>query len=156
MEFALRIPPPEAWWPASPMPTEKGPAILVVDDEPALVSAILKILLEAGYVAEGAVTGRFALERIASRAFDVMLTDIFLPEVDGLEIIAAVRRQQPKAQIVAISGGAPYMNPMDALRVARRLGACASLEKPFSRADLLVVVRDALALARGTESPTAS
>lgn len=134
------------------MAAENPAAILVIDDEPALVSAIVKILVDAGYLAEGAVSGQFALERVANQAFDVVLTDIFLPEVDGLEIISAVRKRLPRAQIVAISGGAPYMTPTDALKVARRLGACASLEKPFSRDDLLVVIRDAVALARSPES----
>ncbi len=128
------------------MEPEKKTSILVIDDEPGLTFTLESTLRSGGYAVTAVDSGRRALEALSAHTFDVVLTDIMLPDIDGMQIIAAVRKQQPTARIVAISGGGSYMTPAEALRIAVRLGASRFLEKPFGRADLLRVIAEATAL----------
>jgi DNA-binding NtrC family response regulator len=115
-------------------------SILVVDDEEALLTAVAKVLSRAGYSVTCAENGRDALKLLRDNSFNVVVTDMLMPEVDGAEIIAAVRRYQPSARIVAISGGGMYMGPRDILVLAKKLGASTPLPKPFTPAQLLEAV----------------
>lgn len=117
-----------------------GKTILVVDDEVDVASTLRRILELNGYAVTCARTGYDAIERLRQQKFDVVITDIFMPDVDGPQIIAATRIHQPSTRVVAISGGGAYMTSPDALNVARKLGADASLTKPFTAAALLGAV----------------
>lgn len=114
--------------------------ILVVDDEEALLAAVARVLTRAGYGVTCASNGREALKLLREKTFNVVVTDMLMPEVDGAEIIAAVRRFQPSSRIVAISGGGMYMGPRDILILAKKLGAGTPLPKPFTPAQLLEAV----------------
>lgn len=117
-----------------------GKSVLVIDDEVDVSSTVCRILEWNGYVVTCAATGGDAIERLRREKFDIVVTDIFMPDVDGPQIIAATRIHQPTTRVVAISGGGAYMTSPDALNVARKLGADASLMKPFTPAELLAAV----------------
>jgi two-component system chemotaxis response regulator CheY len=119
--------------------------ILVVDDDP-LVRDYLRLKLEgAGYVITCACDGAEAIRVIASRRFDLVLTDLLMPEKDGFEVIGEVRRQQPEARIIAMSGGGSRSR-MDYLDLAESFGAY-PLRKPFSSSDLQCAIELVLAVA---------
>lgn len=110
--------------------------ILLVDDDPILRSTLPLVLGLCGYHAVAASDGREALRLLRSQAFDLVLTDVLMPEIDGLEVVQAVRREFPELPIVAMSGGSARLPGSDALQLAHRLGAHAILPKPFSEYEL--------------------
>ncbi len=116
------------------------PSILVVDDDAAVRRALRDVLEKAGYEVREAANGRIALEEHRRSAADVLITDIFMPEQEGVETIGAVRRSYPDLKIVAMSGaaGAGF------LEVARLMGAHATLSKPFLPSQVRETVRAVL------------
>jgi CheY-like chemotaxis protein len=123
------------------MTAPKAPkSILVIDDEPDLSSTIRRILEWAGHIVTCAETGKDALQQLQKQKFDVVITDIFMPDIDGPQVIAATRMHQRTTRVVAISGGGTYMTSPDALNVARKLGADVSLMKPFTPSQLLAAL----------------
>ena len=105
--------------------------ILVVDDEAKLREMMRTYLRQEGFHVVEARNGREGLEAHACHPIDVVLTDIIMPEKEGLETIMELRRSQSSARIVAMSGGG-RINAQDCLMLARRLGAACVLEKPFT------------------------
>lgn len=117
--------------------------IVLIDDEPAMRKATGSALRSAGHVVTAYENGRAALRNIGNDAPDVLITDIFMPEMEGLETIRKVRAQRPGTPIIAVSGFS--FEGGDYLDIAERLGAAASLKKPFRAADLLALVSRLLA-----------
>lgn len=118
--------------------------ILVVDDEQ-LVRATLRQMLEhAGHDILEAENGEAALETCDGAEIDLVITDILMPEKEGIETIIELRQQTPDLKIIAISGGDRGAQ-LDYLGMAERLGADSVLAKPFRRDQILQAVRDALA-----------
>ena len=122
--------------------SEAAKRVLVVDDLPDIVVFVCVELERAGYAVATAENGRQALERQRERAADVMLVDIFMPEMDGIETIDSVRAQYPQTRIVAMSSRTRGLQ--DYLKVARDIGADATLAKPFGVDELLNVLRTVL------------
>lgn len=130
--------------------------VLVVDDDP-LVSLSIRLTLERhGFetvLADGGVSGLHALE--ASR-FDVMIVDIFMPEMRGFESVRVFHQRAPDVPLIAISGYAfaQHTTPApDFLRMALELGATRCLRKPFTPAALLAVIGESLAEAGALHRP---
>jgi CheY-like chemotaxis protein len=117
-------------------------AILLVDDDPSVRQVVSEMLRQAGHEVTIAEDGRVALAKIQEHAFDLVITDLIMPEQEGIETIAEIRRQEPNMRIVAMSGGG-RLGPGDYLETARYLGADATLAKPFGRQELIATV-DAL------------
>jgi CheY-like chemotaxis protein len=130
--------------------------VLVVDDDP-LVSLSIRLTLERhGFetvLADGGVSGLHALE--ATR-FDVMIVDIFMPEMRGFESVRVFHQRAPDVPLIAISGYAfaQHTTPApDFLRMALELGATRCLRKPFTPAALLAVIGESLAEAGALHRP---
>jgi CheY-like chemotaxis protein len=121
------------------------PRILVVDDDPNLRAAIRRMLEPEGFEVEEASDGWDALRAFRARPADLVLCDVFMPEMDGLDVLRELAREFSGARVVAMSGGG-FRGTMNLLPVAQHLGAAAVLYKPFERAELLTVVRQALSL----------
>lgn len=118
--------------------------ILVIDDDP-LVRATLRALLEGeGYEVTIAVDGENGLEAFRRHTPDLVITDIVMPEVEGIETIRQMREIAPNLPILAISGGGRGVS-LDYLRMAQRLGATEVLAKPFEAEELVGVVARCLA-----------
>jgi DNA-binding response OmpR family regulator len=116
------------------MRAEMKKTILVVDDEDMILRAVKDTLEHAGYTAAVATNGKQAIELFDSLAPDLVITDINMPEVEGIELIKGLSRHTPKVPIIAMSGdviGASF------LKAARLLGAADTLAKPFSTRELL-------------------
>lgn len=114
--------------------------ILVVDDNPDL-GLTLKMALELeGYKTELATTGTQALALQRQKPAEVVITDIFMPDSDGFELIATVRREYPQTRIVVMSGGSQRLK-RDYLSSAELIGVDATLQKPFEIAELLKLLK---------------
>ena len=121
--------------------------ILVVDDEPAMRRATGRALEKAGHAVSLYENGRGAIEHIKREPPDLLITDIFMPEMEGLETIRQARALRPEMPIVAISGF--VFEGRDYLGVAEKFGAVASLKKPFRPAELTDLVSRLLAAEAG-------
>jgi DNA-binding response OmpR family regulator len=118
--------------------------LLLVDDNQDLLGMQGEFLRMSGHEVETAVNGHEALAHAARGNFDLVITDIIMPSKDGIELIVALRKSQPSAKIIAISGGG-RLNAKDYLGIAQKLGAAATLAKPFSGSDLVATVERVLA-----------
>jgi DNA-binding response OmpR family regulator len=115
--------------------------ILVVDDDDNIRLVLRRMLESAGYEVREAPNGRVAMEELSRRPARVMITDIFMPEQEGIETIRIARKTYPDLGIIAISGAAGEHY----LKMARVLGARASLLKPFHLRQVLETVKATLA-----------
>lgn len=112
-------------------------SILVVDDHPIMQEVVCQILEDVGHNVGCAGNGREALRKLSCAHFDLLVTDIVMPEMDGIELIGEVGRRFPQTRIIAMSGGAERFPIKDVLSIARRAGAGAVLDKPFTPQQLL-------------------
>jgi CheY-like chemotaxis protein len=118
-------------------------SILVVDDEPGIRELLCLMLEAAGHTVTSAEDGLAAPKVLASQPIDVVITDLLMPERDGLEFITEIRKKFPKVKIVAMSGGG-HIARDSYLRIAKNFGAHVLLEKPFSQAGVLEAIETAL------------
>ena len=119
-------------------------SVLVVDDEQSMRDMLQHVLESAGHRVVCAAGGRDVPALLVQRAFDVVLTDVLMPNGDGLEVIIAARRTQPKARVFAMSGGGSFLAADDCLRAARGLGVQGILHKPFRPEGLLEKIEAAV------------
>lgn len=118
-------------------------SILIIDDEPGVLKVLRRILENAGHTVSEAPDGEVALRQFVGQPADLVVTDIFMPGMDGLEFLMHVRTAFPQARVVVMSGGG--ILPRDqVLGDAAQLGADLILEKPFTSQEVLEVVDQAL------------
>jgi CheY-like chemotaxis protein len=130
-------------------------AILVVEDDPRAREPFVRALRRAGHEVLEAGDGRQALALWARHRIDVLVTDIYLPEVDGYELVRALRQQRPDLPVLVISGGSDLgLGSTLALELAGRLGASRTLAKPVDLRELVSVVQELLDAAPRLEGPT--
>jgi CheY-like chemotaxis protein len=113
--------------------------ILIVDDDSNDVALFRQILERAGYVVSGLQSGKQAVNAIQEKAFDLVILDLNIPDMDGFEILRAIRRQTAQPQALVVSG---FMHGQ-LLAAARALGAAAVLDKNVA-ADMLLITVDNL------------
>src|SRR5262245_53313567 len=124
------------------------PRILLVEDDELVRHSISRLLQASGYIVIEAENGRTALASISQEPIDLVVTDVIMPEMDGVELIVALRRSHPDLKIIAMSGGG--ISPVDNyLDIARSLHADRALEKPVAPWEFLAAVRALV----GTPSP---
>jgi DNA-binding NtrC family response regulator len=121
-------------------------SILVVDDEPNIVRTVRSALKVEGYDVDSASDGPSALDKIATRAFDLALMDVQLPGMDGLQVLERARAQGVDTPVIVMSGHGTIETAVQ----ATRLGAQDFLEKPLSTDKLLLTVSNTLELSRLT------
>jgi DNA-binding response OmpR family regulator len=122
------------------------PRILIIDDDPLIRSSLSIALRRQGHEIDLARNGAEGLERFQAGGHDVVVTDILMPEREGIETIRALRRAAPGLRIVAMSGGG---TGYDVLDIARRLGADRTIAKPFGPQQLMAVIDELLAIPPG-------
>ncbi|MGE3540889.1 MAG: response regulator [Candidatus Tectimicrobiota bacterium] len=117
--------------------------VLVIDDDFQNRAVLRQMLEREGYDVIDAGDGASGLRAYAQAPAELVITDIIMPEREGLEIIQTFRQRYPAVKIIAISGGSPRL-PADFLSTAALLGAHRTLAKPIRRIDLLVAVHELL------------
>ncbi len=119
------------------------PKILVIEDDKSFRNVLVQMLDKAGYEVSQAGDGNQALEICRMLQPDVVLTDIIMPDKEGLETIQDLLTLCPNMKIIAMSGGG-RVGPDSYLPLAKKLGARATLQKPFMRDDLLSAIAEVL------------
>ena len=115
--------------------------VLLIDDEPTILLMMKKMIERAGYEVDLASNGEDGLILIDNYKFDLVITDIIMPEKEGLEIITELRKKHPEIRIIAISGGG-RLSPEGYLESAEMLGADRIFKKPFARAELVAAIEE--------------
>jgi len=130
--------------------TGAGGRALIVDDDESVRLDLARSMRKAGYRVAFASTAREAIAEIGDAAPDIVFTDVFMPETDGLELINWLRRRNSPIPLVAMSGAKGTLTGQ--LGLAAKLGAKATIAKPFREADVLEAIAIATA-AGGRKSP---
>jgi CheY-like chemotaxis protein len=120
--------------------------VLIVDDDPMVLDTLVNIMESGDFSVATAGDGRQALKKCQSGSPELIILDMIMPEMEGLETIRQVRAQFPNTKIIAISGGGS-LRAKDYLDVARKLGAHAGIPKPCTAGELLQTARSVLGLA---------
>ena len=117
--------------------------ILIIDDEELVRLTLRQMLEDAGHDVAEAADGREGIARYKERPADLVITDIIMPEKEGIETIIELQHHDPAIQIIAMSGGGRLRN-LDFLNVAEKFGATRILAKPFEDEEFLEAVEDCL------------
>ena len=115
--------------------------ILLIEDMKGVRESLEVILSIQGYQVDFANNGKDGLQKVHSAKYDLVITDILMPELDGTEVILAVRASGNKVPILAISAGGDGVSAKQALTLAKEK-ASAILEKPFSKEELLKAIKE--------------
>lgn len=120
------------------------PTIMVVDDDEHFARITERALTAFGYSVVPARNGVEALKLYHADTIQLVLTDLIMPDMEGVELIVTLRRLNPSVKVIAMSGGGRN-NPAAYLPIAQRVGAMKTLAKPFSLEELRQTVADCLA-----------
>jgi len=118
--------------------------VLLVDDDDLSRSTVQAMLSRMGHEVDAVGDGRAALQVCRTEPPELVVTDLIMPDTDGLELIQEIRKFAPTLPIIAISGGG-RVNANEYLTVAQKFGAAVVLAKPFSNLELREAVSSALA-----------
>jgi CheY-like chemotaxis protein len=128
--------------------------VLVIDDDQPVRATITGVLEAGGFEVVAVDGGRAGQKAVESARFDATIVDVFMPEMDGLETIKALRERCPEMPIIAMSGAMSLFEyrdgaepPPDYLSMATMLGAVTAVKKPFQPRELLRVVRESIGIA---------
>ena len=120
--------------------TVHNPLILIIDDEPAICRNCVKILSKVDYDVRYALNGYDALKMVDETAFDVVVTDLKMSNVGGMEVLQRLKASYPETMVVVITGYASVSSAVEVMK----MGAFDYLPKPFTPHELRAVVRQAL------------
>ena len=112
----------------------------VIDDEPVIHDVLTQLLTAEGYEVELSSSGEEALEKFPSHSFDVILLDLLMPGLDGIETLKRIRRVDPRAAVIIITAYGSVESAIEAMKI----GALDYVQKPFKHADLLLAVEKAV------------
>jgi len=121
------------------------PQILVIEDDPQVRSMLMETLGQEGYEVIEAANGKEGVELYRENPTNLVITDIIMPEQDGVEAIHALRREFPQVKIIAISGGSANIRGDYLLGTAHALGAVQTFAKPVDMVELLATIKSILA-----------
>ncbi|MBW1673657.1 MAG: response regulator [Deltaproteobacteria bacterium] len=121
---------------------EKNKA-LVIDDEQVVLDSVTKILTEENYEVDVSLSGREGLNQAIQKEYDIVLTDIRMPDIGGMRVLRDIKRAKPALPVVMITGYASVRSSVQAMK----LGAADYIEKPFTPDQLLKAVNSALDIA---------
>ena len=124
--------------------------ILIVDDDPSILRVLRGVLEAEGHEVTEESDGGRALRRFAGRPADLVITDMYMPEMNGIEFLMRLHKAFPEAKVIGMSGGG-FMAADSVLEGARALGAADILAKPFDADELLRSVESVLKEETGSE-----
>jgi CheY-like chemotaxis protein len=118
--------------------------ILLIDDDPAVRRTLVTMLVSAGHEVAPYASGKAALAAADRLAFDLVLTDVLMPDMDGLEVMRGFARRVPRPKVIAMTGGS-LAPGIDLLAIASSLGADGVIAKPMRAAELAATIAAVLA-----------
>jgi len=118
--------------------------VLIVEDEPALRSVVEQCMVRCGHDVVTATDGFDALKKLSLGRIDLVVTDLVMPEMDGVKLIGFIRDRYPKVKMIAMSGGGARLGPHDCLEMALAAGASKTLMKPFMLSELSSMTNELL------------
>ena len=121
--------------------------IVLIDDDDVFRATVETMLKAAGHAVEAVDGGQAALAALRRAPCDLVITDVMMPEMDGIEILRALRGGPAPPRVLVMTGGSVLLK-RDFLDAARMLGADATIAKPFGASDLAAAVAEALAARR--------
>jgi CheY-like chemotaxis protein len=121
--------------------------ILVIEDVPPVLLSLRIILTGGGHAVTCATDGLIGLNLLTESAFDLVISDIWMPALSGIDVISRGRAQSPGTKFLAITGGNPNSGASPGAKDVEKFGAHAVLFKPFEKHELLNIVSALLALA---------
>ncbi|MBF0126879.1 MAG: response regulator [Magnetococcales bacterium] len=124
--------------------------ILIVDDEPKLRLLLHRILQEAGYSLAVAANGVEAMAMCRKEQPKLVISDIFMPDMDGIELLENLRESCLGQKVIAMSGGSTHLAADFLHEIATMFGAAGFLVKPFSKQEVLEAVECAIGRGKGT------
>ena len=127
------------------------PVLLVIDDDDAIRDLIVSYFTANDYTVIEAVGGRSALQKFSTINVDVVITDLIMPDMEGIETIRELHKLKPDIKIIALSGGGS-LSPSGYLNIASKMGAQYSFSKPVS----LEILKDAVEKLLKTEPESGS
>ena len=130
---------------ASTSPVIPPLSVVIADDVVEIQQLLQHWLQDLGCIVTCVSTGTEAVRVLRTVHVDLVITDILMPDGDGLEVISALKRAQPSTRVIAISGGGSHLRAEDCLKLAKGLGAHGVLQKPFDRQQLLALVEPMVA-----------
>ena len=119
-------------------------SLLLIDDDEPLRTVTAEVLRSAGHTVHEAPDGKSGLKLCRAGAYDLIITDMMMPEMDGVELMVGLQHTAPRPRVIAISGGSRFSNPVY-LPMAKKLGAQRVLQKPFRPEELVQAVAEVLA-----------
>lgn len=120
--------------------------VLVIDDERIVLDSITKILKDEDFAVDVNLSGRQGLELALQKDYDIVLTDLRMPDIGGMRVLRDIKRAKPATPVVMITGFGSVQSAVQAMK----LGAAEYLEKPFAPEDLVKVIQKALHIAKTT------
>jgi len=120
--------------------SHEWPQILLMEDETSVAQGLQMVLSEEGYAVDLVTTGQSALDIFYTKGFDLLVADLKLPDIDGMEVIKKVKQGRPDTGIIVITGYSTVPSAVEAMK----LGACDYLPKPFTEDEIKSAVKDAL------------
>lgn len=116
----------------------KSLKVLVIDDESVICDACHMVLSEKGHMVDRCMTGKTGLHTIEQGTYDVILLDMKLPDIDGMEILKTIRERMPATCVIVMTGYSTMSNAVEAMK----LGAADYLAKPFTDDELIEAVEE--------------
>lgn len=117
--------------------------ILIIDDNPDVLKALHKLISTEGHHVEDAPDSSTGIRLHHEQPFNLIVTDIVMPDKEGISTIIELRHEYPNLKIIAMSGGGEF-EPYGYLDIAKRVGADRTIAKPFSAREMMEVVNDVL------------
>jgi DNA-binding NtrC family response regulator len=117
--------------------------VLVIDDEQIVLDSVDQILTDEGYEVDVSLSGREGLDWAIQKDYDIVLTDILMPDIGGMRVLRDIKRAKPSLPVIIITGYATTKSAVQAMK----LGAANYIEKPFEPEELLNAVSSALGIA---------
>ncbi len=115
--------------------------ILIIDDDVNFLKMLRQMLERAGHTVIGAANGKIGAKLFRDERTELIITDIFMPEKDGIELIRELKKEFPTVRIISMSGGG-RKSEFAFLKIAETFGADRSLSKPFERQEVLEAIQE--------------
>ncbi len=118
--------------------------ILILEDDEQFRKFLADILADEGYQVDAVSDGTQGLTAVADNRFDLIITDMFMPETDGMQFLREIRNKHRSMKVIGMSGGGRGVFPSEVLPAFEILGAQKTIDKPFTKKELLPLVHELL------------